>query len=94
MITWPLFSEQRMNAILLTEGLRVGLNVRFNENGIAEREEITNVIRVLMFGEERSKIQQRIQELKDSAAGALEDGSSTRALSQFITELNLLAFLR
>jgi hydroquinone glucosyltransferase len=50
-ITWPLFSKQRMNAILL-EGLGVGLKVRFNENGIAERDEIAKVIRDLMMGEE------------------------------------------
>ncbi|XP_045788354.1 hydroquinone glucosyltransferase-like [Trifolium pratense] len=88
MITWPLFADQRMNAILLIESLKVGLEVKFNENGIAEREEISNVIRDLMLGEKRSVIQQKIEELKDVAKGALgEDGSSTRTLSQFVTTL-------
>jgi len=90
-ITWPLFSEQRMNAILL-EGLGVGLKVRFNENGIAERDEIAKVIRELMMGEERSEIRQRIEDLKDAAAGALaEDGSSTMALSLFGTQMKNLS---
>jgi hypothetical protein len=41
-----------------------------------------------MLGEERSGIQQRIEELKDVAASALEeDGSSTRALSQLGTQM-------
>ncbi|CAJ2635098.1 unnamed protein product [Trifolium pratense] len=84
MITWPLFGEQRMNAILLTEGLEVGLKVKFNDNGIADRNEIAEVIRALMLSEERSEIQQRIEALKDAATSALaEDGSSSRALSQF-----------
>jgi hydroquinone glucosyltransferase len=88
MITWPLFGEQKLNAILLVEGLKVGLKVIFNENGIAEREEIAKVVRDLMLGEERSGIQQRIEELKDVAASALEeDGSSTRALSQLGTQM-------
>ena len=90
MITWPLSSEQRMNAILL-EGLGVGLKVRFNENGIAERDEIAKVIRDLMMGGERSEIPQRIEDLKDAAAGALaEDGSSTMALSLFGTQMKNL----
>jgi len=92
MITWPLFGEQRMNANLLTKELKVGLKIKFIENDIAEREEIAKVIRDLMLGEERSEIQQRIEELQDAAAGALgEDGSSTKALSQFGTRMeNLL----
>jgi hydroquinone glucosyltransferase len=49
MITWPLFGEQRLNAILLVEGLKVGLKVIFNESGIAEREEIAKVVRDLML---------------------------------------------
>ncbi|KAJ1409538.1 UDP-glycosyltransferase family, conserved site [Sesbania bispinosa] len=87
MITWPLFAEQRMNAVLLTEGLKVALRPEFNENGIAEREEIAKVIQGLMLGEERNGIRQRIADLKDAAANALkEDGSSTKALFQFGTE--------
>ena len=86
MVTWPLFGDQMLNAILLVEGLKVGLKIKFNENGIAEREEIAMVVRDLMLGEERSEIRQRIKELKDDAACALaEDGSSTRALSEFGT---------
>ena len=93
MITWPLFGEQRMNAVLLTEGLKVGLKIKFNENGIAEIDEIAKVVRDLMLGEERSGIQQRIEELKDAAACALaEDGSSTRALSEFGTRMENLSF--
>ncbi|KEH18132.1 UDP-glucosyltransferase family protein [Medicago truncatula] len=88
MITWPLFGEQRMNAVLLTEGLKVGLKIKFNENGIAERVEIAKVVKDLMLGEERSEIRQRIEELKDDAACALaEDGSSTRALFEFGTRV-------
>ncbi|KEH18133.1 UDP-glucosyltransferase family protein [Medicago truncatula] len=88
MITWPLFGDQIMNAILIVEGLKVGLKIKFNENGIAEREEIAKVVRHLMLGEERSEIRQRIEELKDDAACALaEDGSSTRALCEFGTRV-------
>ncbi|KAK2352836.1 hydroquinone glucosyltransferase [Trifolium repens] len=69
MITWPLFGEQRMNSNLLTEGLKVGLKVKFDDNGIADRNEIAKVIRALMLSEERIEIQQTIEELKDVARG-------------------------
>ncbi|RYR54747.1 hypothetical protein Ahy_A06g030030 isoform B [Arachis hypogaea] len=91
MITWPLFAEQRMNAVLLTEGLKVGLRPKFNSNGIVERDEIAMVVKGLMVGEETNGIRQRIRELKDAAADALkEDGSSTRDLFQFGTRLENL----
>jgi hydroquinone glucosyltransferase len=84
MITWPLFGEQRMNSKLVTEGLKVGLKVKFDDSSIADSNEIVKVIRALMLSEERIEIQQRIEELKDAATNALEkDGSSSRALSQF-----------
>ncbi|KAK7339517.1 hypothetical protein VNO77_20189 [Canavalia gladiata] len=83
MVTWPLFAEQRMNAVLLTEGLHVALRPKFNEKGVVEREEIAQVIKGLMLGEKGNEIRQRIEMLKDAGVDALkEDGSSTRALSQ------------
>ncbi|CAJ1779802.1 unnamed protein product [Sphenostylis stenocarpa] len=88
MVTWPLFAEQRLNAVLLAEGLKVALRPKFNENGIAEREEIAKVVKGLMVGEEGEMIRGRIEKLRDAAAEALEeDGSSTRALYQFGTQM-------
>ncbi|KAK7339367.1 hypothetical protein VNO77_20029 [Canavalia gladiata] len=88
MVTWPLFAEQRMNAVLLTESIKVALRPKFNENGIADREEISKVIKCLMCGEEGNGIKKRIEKLKDAGAAALKgDGSSTRALSQFGTRM-------
>ncbi|KHN28833.1 UDP-glycosyltransferase 72B1 [Glycine soja] len=89
MITWPLCAKQRMNDALVTEGLKVGLRPKFREtDGIVEKEEIARVVKDLMLGDEGKGIHQRIGKLKDAAADALkEHGSSTRALSQFGTEL-------
>ncbi|KAK7395587.1 hypothetical protein VNO78_16149 [Psophocarpus tetragonolobus] len=88
MIAWPLFAEQKMNAILLSEGLKVALRPKFNENGIVEREEIAKVIKGVMFGEEGNEIRARIEKLKDAAADAFkEDGSSIVALHQFVTQM-------
>jgi hydroquinone glucosyltransferase len=83
LITWPLFAEQRTNAVLLCEGLKVGLRPRFHENGIVERVEIAELIKCLMEGEEGGKLRNNMKELKEAANSAhKEDGSSTKTLSQ------------
>jgi len=83
LITWPLFGEQRMNAVVLSEGLKVGLRPRVNENGIVERAEISKLIKCLMEGEECEKLRNNMKELKEASTNALkEDGSSRKTISQ------------
>ncbi|RDY13889.1 Hydroquinone glucosyltransferase, partial [Mucuna pruriens] len=82
LITWPLFAEQKTNAVMLADGLKVALRPKFNEDGIVEKEEIAKVIKCLMDEEEGEGIRERMRNLKDSAADALKDGSSTQSLSQ------------
>ncbi|XP_054784341.1 hydroquinone glucosyltransferase-like [Prosopis cineraria] len=81
LIAWPLFAEQRTNAVLLTDGLKVALRLKVNENGIVEREEIAKLVRSLMEGEEGKEIRRRMKDLSDASANALkEDGSSAKTL--------------
>ncbi|PNX92419.1 hydroquinone glucosyltransferase-like protein [Trifolium pratense] len=83
LITWPLFADQGMNAVLLSDGIKVGMRPRVNENGIVERIEIAEVIKCLIVGEEGEKLRNRMKELKEAANSALkEDGSSTKSFSQ------------
>jgi len=83
LITWPLFAEQRTNAVLLTDSLKVGLRPRVNQNGIVEKVEISELIRCLMEGGEDKKLQKNMKELKEAANSAhKDDGSSTKTLSQ------------
>ncbi|KAJ1388283.1 UDP-glucuronosyl/UDP-glucosyltransferase [Sesbania bispinosa] len=88
LIAWPLFAEQGMNAVTLTDGLRVALRPKANENGLVEREEIAKVIRRLMEGEERREIGRRLQKLKNAAAETMqEEGSSTKTLMHLAVHL-------
>ncbi|CAJ2664928.1 unnamed protein product [Trifolium pratense] len=83
LITWPLFAEQNMNAVLLSEGIKVGLRPRVNENDIVERVEVAKVIKCLMEGKEGEKLRNNMKELKEVASNAVkEDGSSTKTISQ------------
>ncbi|MED6223080.1 hypothetical protein PIB30_070514 [Stylosanthes scabra] len=85
MITWPLFAEQFMNAVLLKDVLKVALmpEKAEDEDGIIKREGIARVVRRIMEeNEEGLEIRKRIEELSDAAAAAIsENGSSTEAFS-------------
>ena len=85
MIAWPLYAEQKMNATILTEELKV--SVRSKElptERIVERQEIEMMVRKVMLDKERLGIKNKVKELKTSAQKASsKGGSSYNSLSQF-----------
>ncbi|XP_040991375.1 hydroquinone glucosyltransferase-like [Juglans microcarpa x Juglans regia] len=88
LIAWPLYAEQRMNAVFLVEDLKVALRPKADEKGLVGREEIAKVVQGLMAGEEGKSVRKRTKELmiageKAKSAG----GSSTRALSELASKL-------
>ncbi|GJY44429.1 hydroquinone glucosyltransferase-like protein [Tanacetum coccineum] len=81
MIAWPLFAEQRMNAVLLTDGLDVAYRVKVDENGLVGRDEIGKCVGSLIAGENGRKMKLKVNQLKELAATAMsQDGSSTKSL--------------
>lgn len=81
MIAWPLFAEQKMNAVLLTDGLGVAYRVKVDEHGVVGRDEIDKCVKNLIEGEDGRKMRLKMSELKTLGAMALsQDGSSTRSL--------------
>ncbi|KAE8676875.1 UDP-glycosyltransferase 72B1 [Hibiscus syriacus] len=82
LIVWPLYAEQKMKALMLTEDAKVALRPKPNENGLICRDDIAKVVKGLMEGEEGKSVRTRMKELKEAAAKVLgENGSSTKALS-------------
>ncbi|KAJ9555832.1 hypothetical protein OSB04_010446 [Centaurea solstitialis] len=83
MIAWPLYAEQRMNAVNLTDGLGVAYRVKVGENGLVGSDEIDKRVRSLIEGEEGDKMRTKLAELKEGGAMALsQDGSSIRPILQ------------
>ncbi|XVF80204.1 hypothetical protein PTKIN_Ptkin15bG0052200 [Pterospermum kingtungense] len=83
LIAWPLYAEQKMNALMLTEDIKIALRPKPNENGLICRDEIAKAVRGLMEGEEGEGVRNRMKELKKAAAKTLgENGSSTNAISE------------
>ena len=76
MIAWPLFAEQKMNVVMLTAVLKVAVRPKAEENGIVTREEIVEVIKRIMEGDEGLEMRKRIKELSDATAITLSENSS------------------
>ncbi|KAF4351800.1 hypothetical protein G4B88_030161 [Cannabis sativa] len=85
LIVWPLYAEQKMNAVMLVEELHVAMRLSCGENGIVGRDEIVRGVKEIMDQscEEGKKVGKCMNELKNDAIMALgEDGSSKKALSE------------
>ncbi|XVE77257.1 hypothetical protein DITRI_Ditri13aG0047600 [Diplodiscus trichospermus] len=81
LIAWPLYAEQKMNAVMLTEDVKLALRPKPNENGLFCRDEIAKVVKGLMEGEEGKNVRNRMKDLKDAAEKVLsENGSTSKAL--------------
>ncbi|CAL9763096.1 unnamed protein product [Musa acuminata subsp. burmannicoides] len=76
MVAWPLFAEQRQNAVMLAEGSRIALRLPRAEEGIVPREEVARVVKELMEGEEGKAAHQRVAELREASARCLEEGGA------------------
>ncbi|XP_019189284.1 PREDICTED: hydroquinone glucosyltransferase-like [Ipomoea nil] len=88
LVAWPLYAEQKMNALLLTDDLNVALRPKASdENGLVGREEISRVVKGLMASEQGKKMREKMGYLKDAGLKAIgdEDGSSTKALDQVVS---------
>ncbi|KAI8572714.1 hypothetical protein RHMOL_Rhmol01G0221300 [Rhododendron molle] len=71
-----------MNAVMLTEDLKVAWRPKADENGIIGRAEIAKAMKGLIKGEGK-QIRNRMRGLKDAAAKVLgEDGDSTKSLAE------------
>ncbi|KAI3839079.1 hypothetical protein MKW92_041717 [Papaver armeniacum] len=82
LIAWPLYAEQKMNALML-EDLKVALRPKADKRGIIRRDEIARVVKGLMEGEEGKNIKSRMTELQNAATNVLEEnGSSAKSLNE------------
>ncbi|KAH7682354.1 hydroquinone glucosyltransferase protein [Dioscorea alata] len=84
MIAWPLYAEQRMNAVMLTEEVKVALRPVVAADGIYKSEEIAKVVKALMEkGEEGKRVREKVKELQVGGTRALiEDGDSCQAIGE------------
>ncbi|XP_008791324.3 hydroquinone glucosyltransferase-like [Phoenix dactylifera] len=83
MIAWPLYAEQRQNAVMLVEGVKAALRPKEGEDGLIGREEIARVAKELMEGEEGKRVRSRVKELQEAAIkGLQDDGLAYKTLTE------------
>lgn len=82
MVAWPLYSEQKMNAWMISEELKIASRVNV-ENGIVNKEEIVEMVKRVMDEEERNEMRNNVKELKKTAEEALK---KTRIPSTYFTQ--------
>ncbi|XP_021717927.1 anthocyanidin 3-O-glucosyltransferase 5-like [Chenopodium quinoa] len=77
-ITWPLYAEQHLNAVLLTKefGIAVGPQEDPSKE-LVKRDEIAKMVRRVMVNEEGIGIRTRVNEFKASAKEALSEGGTS-----------------
>ncbi|XP_051137509.1 hydroquinone glucosyltransferase-like [Andrographis paniculata] len=89
LIAWPLFAEQKMNAVLLSEGLRVAVRVREGEDGVVDGDQIAKLVRKVVEGAEGAELRRRARELKEAAGAAMgEDGSCNKAVADLARKVS------
>jgi hydroquinone glucosyltransferase len=82
MVAWPLYAEQRQNAVMLSEG--VGAAIRVPES--KRREKIAAAVREVMEGEGKgAAVRAKVAELQKAAAeGLREGGAAATALAEVV----------
>ncbi|VAH43106.1 unnamed protein product [Triticum turgidum subsp. durum] len=81
MLAWPLYAEQRMNAVLLEERLGVALRVPAEVGCLVTRHEIATAVKELVEGDQ--KLRRQAEDLQKAAERAWSpEGPSRRALEE------------
>ncbi|KAE8817495.1 Hydroquinone glucosyltransferase [Hordeum vulgare] len=84
MLAWPMYAEQRTNAVILEEKLGVALRMPsslVDDRCLVTRHEIAKAVKELVEGGE--KVRRRVEDLQEAAARAWSpEGPSRRALEE------------
>ncbi|KAG0493089.1 hypothetical protein HPP92_006487 [Vanilla planifolia] len=86
MVAWPIQYDQRMNALLLMEGVGVALRLEASaedEDGFVCRVAVEEIVKELMEGGRGKAVRARAAERQKEAKKAIEeDGSSWKTLAE------------
>ncbi|KAK4432111.1 Zeatin O-glucosyltransferase [Sesamum alatum] len=90
MATWPMHSDQPINAVFVTKVLRTGVEVKewARRDEVVPSSTVENGVRRLMGSEEGDEMRKRAQELGARVRSCvLEGGSSSKEMDAFITHI-------
>ncbi|TVU11111.1 hypothetical protein EJB05_44675, partial [Eragrostis curvula] len=94
MLCWPLYAEQKLNKVLITDSMGVGMEMEGYSAGFIKAEEVEAKVKLVMGSELDRELRAQVMARKKDARTALEDGGSSHAaVVQFLTDVNNLAEL-
>ncbi|GMH18368.1 hypothetical protein Nepgr_020209 [Nepenthes gracilis] len=87
LIAWPLFAEQRLNKVFLSEEAKLALPLEQSAEGFVRAEELEKQIRQLMGAKSGAAIRRRVTAMNEGATAATGDGGSSRAALDQLAQL-------
>eukprot|EP01018_Ginkgo_biloba_P015410 Gb_14879 [translate_table: standard] len=88
LLTFPQWSDQYTNRMLIVDQWKIGLRLIPREDGIVERQEIAKAVKTLMQREEGNSMRKRAMELREISRRAVdEEGSSSETLQAFVDDM-------
>ncbi|KAJ8551949.1 hypothetical protein K7X08_028392 [Anisodus acutangulus] len=87
---WPMHSDQPRNAVMITEGLKIGISVREWEkrNEVVPAETVEKAVRTLMASPEGEEMRQRAAELKEAVKlSVMEGGVTQKEMESFVAHI-------
>uniref|UniRef100_A0A0D9WYM8 Glycosyltransferase n=1 Tax=Leersia perrieri TaxID=77586 RepID=A0A0D9WYM8_9ORYZ len=87
LLCWPLYAEQRLNKVLIVEGMELGVEMVGYDEEIVAAEEVEAKVRWVMESDGGHALRRRAAAAKEAAAEALEEGgTSYMAYVQFLED--------
>ena len=90
-VAWPMHSNQPVNAVLITEVLKVGMLARnwTRKEELVSSSEISEVVKKLMNSKEGDEVRKRAEGLGNELREATADGGVSRIeLDSFISHIS------
>lgn len=86
-VAWPLYAEQKMNKVFLTE-VKIAVEMKGYDEEMVKAEEVEQKVRWLMESEGGMELKRKAKAMKESALSARQDGgSSSIAWGKLMTRL-------
>ncbi|KAL3755257.1 hypothetical protein ACJRO7_002325 [Eucalyptus globulus] len=90
-LAWPMHSDQPLNAVLITQVLKIGLILKdwMSPDDVVKSSAIEGAVKTLMASEEGEEARKRAAELGAAVRGSMDEGGVSRAeLDSFIAHVS------
>lgn len=89
MLGWPLYTEHRMNKVLMVEDLRIAVEMVGWQQGLVRAAEVQAKVRLVMESKAGKQLREQVSIHKKGATVAWSDsGSSRSAFERFLSDIN------